>query len=295
MRVRSELNLPELPRACEPVKSQEAVDVSVRFGKVFSSADQNFEGGLMWARDQEVCLSFPQIGSFSIREGRTIVVDPVPGEDERWVRGVLLGPALAVLLYQRGWLTLHASAVGVGGTAVAFLADQGWGKSTSAAAMCARGHRLVADDVTAITTASGLPLVTPGYPLLKLRPEAAAAVGKDTAKLLEIMPDSYKFGLRPDHHFSPTPLPLGCIYVLGRENVAIPTIEALGRQEGLVALIRNTYGQKLFQTVRRSFHLHQCAKIVNNVPIRLLQRPHSLAALPDVLRLVEEDIAALEQ
>jgi hypothetical protein len=293
MRVRSELALPELPKAYGPVELGEAADVNVRFGSVSASEADLSEGGLLWAKEDEACISFARIGSFLVREGREIVVDPARCEDVRWLRGVLLGPAMAALLYQRGWLTLHASAVDVGGMAVAFVADRGWGKSTTAAAMCARGHRLVADDVTAIETGDGRPIVTPGYPLLKLMPGAAVAVGEDPATLLEILPDAYKFGLRSDRRFSSTPLPLGCIYVLGRENASEPVIEALARQEALVELIRNTYGQRLFQSVRSSSHLHQCAGVVNSVPVRLLQRPHSLEALSDVLRLVEEDIAGI--
>lgn len=254
---------------------------------------ETHESGLLWATEDEACLYFAQIGSFLVRAGREIVVDPVPGEDERWVRGVLLGPVMAALLYQRGWLTLHASAIAVGGAVVAFVADRGWGKSTTAAAMCARGHRLVADDVTAVKTDGSHPIVSPGYPLLKLRPGAAAAVGEDPATLLQIMPDAYKFGLRPRREFSLDPLPLVCIYVLDRENAPAAAIEALRPQEALVELIRNTYGHKLFQAVRRSSHLQQCADIVSKVPVRLLKRPHSLTALTDVLRLVEEDLARL--
>jgi len=289
--VLSELALPELVRADEVANTGEVVDVTIRFGDVDFSEAETPESGLLWARENEASLFFDEIGSFLVREGREIVVDPVPGEDERWVRGALLGPVMAALLYQRGWLTLHASAISVGATAVAFMADRGWGKSTTAAAMCARGHRLVADDVTAVKTGGSRPIVSPGYPLLKLRPRAAAAVGKDPATLLRIMPDAYKLGLRPHHEFSLDSLPLGCIYVLDRGNAPAPAIEPLGPQEALVELIRNTYGHKLFQAVRRSSHLHQCASVVNSVPVRLLKRPHSLTALSGVLRLLEEDLA----
>lgn len=285
LRIRSEVALPELAEAGG------AADVTIRFGSVDCSRTDAPENGLLWATEDEVCLSFAGIGSFLVRGGREIIVDPAPGEDERWVRNAVLGPALGALLYQRGWLTLHASATSVGGVAVAFMADQMWGKSTMAAAMCAHGHRLVADDITAIENGGGRPSVSPGYPLLKLWPEAAAAVGENPAVLLEIMPNVHKRGLRTRHELSTKSVPLGCIYVLGHGEA--PEIEPLRSQEALIEVIRNTYGRRLLQAVRTDSHLHQCADVINSVPVRRLKRPYSLAALADVVRLVEEDLAQI--
>lgn len=57
------------------------------------------------------------------------------------------GGMLAFQLYLRGLLVLHASAVDVGGAALAFTGHQGMGKSTMAALMCSTGARLITDDV----------------------------------------------------------------------------------------------------------------------------------------------------
>jgi hypothetical protein len=285
LRIRSELALPEL------AESGSAADVTIRFGSVDHSQMGLPEDGLLWATEDEACISFAGIGSFLVRGGREIVVDPAPGEDERWVRNAVLGPVMGALLYQRGWLTLHASATSSGGAAVAFMADQRWGKSTMAAAMCAHGHHLVADDITAVKNDGDRPIVSPGYPLLKLWPEAAAAVGENPAALLEIMPNVHKRGLRARRESSPEPLPLGCIYVLDQGDA--PEIEPLRSQEALIEVVRNTYGRRLFQAVRTGSHLHQCADVINSVPVRRLKRPYSLTALSDVVRLVEEDLAQI--
>ena len=264
--------------------------MTIRFGRVDIAQTQTPVNGLLWAGEDEACLSFDRIGSFLVRQGREIVVDPAPGEDERWVRNAVMGPVMGTLLYQRGWLTLHASSTSVGSRAVAFMADRGWGKSTMAAAMVTRGHGLVADDVTAIKTDGNGPVVTPGYPLLKLWPEAAASVNEDPATLPEIAPGSYKRNLRARRRFSSAPLPLGCIYVLDRGDAL--EIEPLRLQEALKELIRNTYGRELLQAARPASHLQQCADVVNSVPVRRLRRPYSLEALPDVVRLVEEDFVS---
>jgi hypothetical protein len=283
LHIRSELALPEL------VEAGGVADVTIRFGSVGYSRTENPENGLLWATEDEACISFAEIGSFLVRGGHEIVVDPVPGEDERWVRNAVLGPAMGALLYQRGLLTLHASATSVGGEVVAFMADKRRGKSTMAAAMCAHGHRLVADDITAVMSDGTRPIVSPGYPLLKLWSDAAAAIGENPTALLEIFPNMRKRGLRARDESSTEPLPLGCIYVLDQGEAL--EIEPLRSQEALIEVIRNTYGRRLLQAARTGSHLRQCADVIRSVPVRRLKRPYALAALSDVVRLVEEDLA----
>ena len=286
LNLRSEVDLPEL------VDAKGAADVEIRFGSVNSPRLENSESGLIWATDDEVCLFFSEIGTFLVRQGREIVVDPAPEADQRWVRSAVLGPGIGALLYQRGWLTLHASAASVGDRVVAFMAERGWGKSTMAAALCARGHRLIADDITAVEHDGSRHRVSPGYPILKLWPEAAVSVGEDPDALLPIEPGNYRRGLvRAREGFSSDALSLGCVYVLAQGDA--PKIVPLERQQALVETIRNTYGRKLFQAVRQSSHLRQCADVVNGVPVRRLERPDSLPALSEVARMVEEDLAQL--
>ena len=62
----------------------------------------------------------------------------------------LLGPVLAFVLRLRGVVTTHASSVSVDGKAVAFIGPQGAGKSTTAAALLARGCNVLTDDVVPI-------------------------------------------------------------------------------------------------------------------------------------------------
>ena len=60
---------------------------------------------------------------------------------------------------------------------MAFAGDSGGGKSTTAAALHARGLDLVTDDLLVLDPdAAGGVVVYPGFPVLRLWPEAAAAV-----------------------------------------------------------------------------------------------------------------------
>lgn len=283
LNISSALPLPELPA------SRGNADVVVRFGRVAHAAPDGTREGLIHASAGEAYLFFGEVGKFLILGGREIVVDPLPGVDERWIRTGVLGPSLGALLYQRGWLTLHASCVAVDGGAVAFIAERGWGKSTTAAAMCARGHPLVADDMTAVhLDGGGPPLVYPGYPQLKLWPEAAASLGTDPEDLPRLDPVSERRAQRDIREFSADPLPLRRVYVLGSGDAL--GIEHLQPQEALLELIRHTYGRELFQAVGTRSHFLKCAGVVGSVAVRLIERPYSLALLDDIARLVEEDL-----
>jgi hypothetical protein len=282
LNIDSDVCLPEL------LPADGDADVAVRLGSR-RALPVSHEEGLVRATDEEATISFNDVGSFSIREGREIVIDPVPGVSDRLLRLVLLGPCIGAVLYQRGWLPLHASAVTAVGGAIAFMAERGFGKSTTAAAMHAHGYSLIADDITATRfDDTRLPIVVPGYPQFKLWPDAAAYLGDAPETLPRLNPDLEKRGRRVNAAFAAAPLPLKRIYVLDRGESL--ELEAYSPQKAFSELLRHTYGRELFQAVRTSSHFLQCTQIVKSVPMRGLKRPYSLAGLPEVVRTIEEDL-----
>jgi hypothetical protein len=284
LKINSALALPEL------MPAEGRADLIVRLGKVELANLDRSASGCIRATSGEVHLFWKEAGAFLVRDGREIVVDPAQGIDERILRLVVLGPGLGALLYQRGWLTLHASSVDVGGEVVAFLGEKGEGKSTMAAALCARGHHLVADDITAVrVTDVGDPSAYPGYPQLKLWPDAVASLGEDPDTIPQLVPVAQKRARRVTTGFAIKPLPLRRIYVLGGGDS--PEITPLRPQEALVQLIRHTYGRELLQAVESRSHFLRCTRVVNKVPINSLNRPYTLFGLSDVARLVEDDLA----
>ena len=80
----------------------------------------------------------------------------------------LLGPIMGFVLRLRGVTCLHASAVALGGRAVAFIGPAGAGKSTTAAAFAGRGCPVLSDDIVPLTGPAFL--AHPGCPRLRLWP-----------------------------------------------------------------------------------------------------------------------------
>lgn len=208
---------------------------------------------------------------------------------------MLLGSALALVLHQRGFVVLHASAVAIDGQAVAFLGNKGWGKSTTTAALHDRGHPLIADDFLAVDLSSGeRPDVAPGFPQLKLYADAAeAALGDDPEMLPTLHPLFAEKARRTDNGFSLSSLPLQAIYILERGPRLC--IEAVSPREALLALSCHIFERQLVTNEEDApAHFRRRAQLAGCVPLRRLKRKAALDALPDVARVVEEDVRGLE-
>jgi hypothetical protein len=243
---------------------------------------------------EEAYLLWDWVGAFWVRAGREIIIEPSTGVEERAIRLPLLGMVLGALLQQRGYLALHASAVALNGSVVAFLGRKGAGKSTMAAALYARGHHLVADDLVALyVNGSENPMALPGFPQLKLWPEAAAAsLGEDAETLPRLNADYEKRGRTTADRFSPSALPLRRMYLLAQSSD--PGIEPLPPQEAIINLIGQSYAARVFGKSLRgaaaAATLLQCTHLARRVPFAWLKRRASLEALPEVARMVEQDL-----
>jgi hypothetical protein len=213
---------------------------------------------------------------------------------------------LGVLLHQRGLMVLHASSVVIEGLAVAFIADKGQGKSTTCAAMHARGHAMLADDVVpvdglftgavddGIANPRGMrPIVRPGFPHMKLWPEAAQSLGERIDHLPKVHPELEKRSCAAAGPFADGPAPLAGVYVLDYGDDE--SVQPLPAGEAFMQLVRNTYTVDLLRATRGyRAHFAQAIALARQVPVRRLVRRRDLSRLNDVARLVEEDVAGLE-
>lgn len=281
----SEIELPELPVA------QNGLDVRIRRAPVEPVPKPDTGAPLWFAADaQSTRITYPPVGSLLVRSGEEIVIDPIPGAEEGLVRQVILGPALAILLTQRGLTTLHASAVQIAGGGVIFVAGAGAGKSTTAAALHARGHPLVADDAVAVGGSPGNPVLLPGFPRLKLWPSAAERVGIPEDELTVLYQDFDKRGWHVPDGFAPEPVPPTHIYVLVEgDSIAI---EPISPADSVLELIRHAHGVMALQGIDPAAQLRRTAAIAESVRTCRLTRPLSLDTLAEVADAVEADVAA---
>jgi hypothetical protein len=154
------------------------------------------------------------VAAFLVSDGKTVVIDTYTDDRGAW-EALLLGPVMAALLQQNGFLTLHGSAFLYGEKAVLMLGSSGAGKSSLAMALNQKGHYILTDDICAITfSIDGEPLVYFGNGHVDLWEDSRDALG---------LPQHTSFQIRqglPRHRF---PLhqpnlnkcyPIGHVYIL---------------------------------------------------------------------------------
>jgi hypothetical protein len=255
------------------------------------------EAHYVWATAEEAVLHWDQVGTFYVRGGREIIIDPASDANAQQVRLYLLGPALAVLLHQRGFLVLHASAISINGEAVAFAGNSGWGKSTMARAMHARGHEFVADDVVPVYfDGENRPFIFSGIPQFKLWPEAAAFLGDSPASLPRLLPEFEKRARRVTTGTDVLkPLPLRALYMLGGGDKL--QISHILPREAFQQIIAHTYTTKILTLTNGSaHHFFQCALLAREHSlVYRLDRRHDLQELPDVAELIEKHVRLFTQ
>jgi len=122
-------------------------------------------------KERTTVFSWPDLGTVHVRDGCEITGDLVDDAEPHVVRNLLIGICFGELLRQRGFLVFHGSVVEVDGQTVAFVGNKRAGKSTSAAALLARGHEFLSDDIVAVRFDGATPMVTPGFPMFKFEPE----------------------------------------------------------------------------------------------------------------------------
>ncbi|WP_343345193.1 hypothetical protein WJT74_11895 [Sphingomicrobium sp. XHP0239] len=179
--------------------------------------------------------------SFAVEGGRRIAVTAAPSVAHRELVTWLTGPVMGAALLQRGMLAVHANAVVFAdGEAAAMLGSAGDGKSTLAAALDAGGVEPLCDDLLGISfNADGHPLVHPGIPRVKLKPEAADRLGIDVsnAPFVGAGMQKYEVALRKEAAWDRS-FRLSRLYVLERGPLAIEPIRG---QRAAAVLLENLF------------------------------------------------------
>jgi hypothetical protein len=290
LRIRSELDL-HLPEA-----AGEGWDVDVRWGPDIHDSDvpppgeviaaHDFKGARWYtatATESGFLLRFRSCGEFVISADLSDVrVRRDPLGRSHLLPILFAGTASALLLALRGETVLHASAVALEGSALAFVGQSGRGKSTVAALLCLDGAKLVTDDV--LTVDAGPPVTcVGGASELRLRSSAAA--------LADARPDSPSRTTADDRRaFSPPPAPLGRLPLTG---IVIPSpsrsaqdiqIHRLSPSDALFALLAfpRVHGWSRPGVLSRDFTT--LSLVVNLIPVYQARIPWGPPFDPGVVR-----------
>lgn len=247
-------------------------DVYVTFGTVLPLPVMeivNDDLDIAWSGGT-LTIDVEEVGRFLVRDGRSIVVDPVPDAADDAIDLYLAGSIMGAILHQRAILPLHCNAIACNGRAVLLCGASGAGKSTLAAWFETFGLPLLTDDVCAISfAADGHPLAHPGVPRLRLWDDALEATGRMSQASRAIPWAEGKFELEMHDRRASRPLPIAAIYHLEdaceQDDFAITALRGL---DAVGAVTSNIYRRRIADLVGRGAgYLHDAVSITGKLPV----------------------------
>jgi hypothetical protein len=222
-----------------------------------------------------------------------VIVDREASAPELDVRAYLMGNLFAILCHQRGLLPLHASAIATPRGAVAFLGASGAGKSSIAAFLARRGHRILADDICLVDPAAPHDQrMLPVAPWLKLWSATLDAMGESSRGLSRIFSDDEKYRYTLQALQAPTPL-AELILLERTEGQTEASFERLTPVHALHAMLDLTYQSWLVRaTGRTEQYFLRCGQALDGVRVTRMRRPWGFDAMETTLVTLEAHLAA---
>jgi len=287
LRIHSQLELQGLPDA---EGTLDLPDAKIVLGDAICDPEEAPPNtGFYQSSAHQFMLRLHGTAEYVVADGREIVVRPHPAAEPERVRLFLMGSAMGALLYQRGVLLLHGSAIDTPAGVMVFVGAQGEGKSTLAAALHRQGHALLCDDVCAVRRdASGSMVVYPAAPLMRLCEDALNHFDGYTehAQSANFDVDKYVVSLRQPQLSAPCRL-AGIHVLCSHDTNDIELCPARGFDR-MKHLIGNLYRPEYLRGMASAGEVMQLAgRLAEEVPVIELRRPRDLSRMPEVVELLE--------
>lgn len=262
-------------REWRPVGPSPDAELMVRWRE---RSDRPFHGSVHREHDGALVVETSDAGWFRIDAESGVVeveegLDPVAREVRLWTTPMLLLTTIA------GATPLHAACVEIDGRAVAICGPGGQGKTTLAAALSGRGHRLMAEDITVVDGAP--PLARAGPDLLRLRRPSVPQVdlGEGATVVAETHNRLFINTGSPESHSAP----LAAVLMLKDAE----RFELVPRDDAtrLADLWQVSFHLPSFEDRRRSFQA--ITSLANTVPLYDLRRPREWEQLVPSVEAIE--------
>jgi hypothetical protein len=193
----------------------------------------------------------------------------------------------------QGKLVLHASAVDVRGSAIAFVAASGKGKSTLATSFAISGVPFLTDDGLVLESKDCGYLVTPSHPSIRLRRDSQDALMRhDTPSPLAAhcaLKRRFVAGARLA--YCADPRPLGAIYFLGEGKARHVVIKRLNPALALARLLQHAFILDIDDRRSLGAHFERLATLAGWAACFELDYPRDYDGLPSVLVAIRKHSA----
>ena len=189
-------------------------------------------------KEENLYLHWENVAGFRANSGKFLTIMPFC-DDPNLISLFTVSEALGLILFQKNYFLLHASAVQIGDEAWCFMGAPGAGKSTTAAAFIKAGCKLLSDDLTAITFGSNhLPFIIPAYPQLKIWNNTVKGLHYEEKGLQPVSEGINKFSYQPKSGFQHDPVKLGQVFFLHKARNR-KTLQSLSAAEIPTEMLKN--------------------------------------------------------
>jgi hypothetical protein len=245
------------------------VDLRRPAGAAFMSVERDAAGSFR--------VAAPGFGEhFVASDGRTIESRLPDVVGDQWQR-LFFAQVVPLAAAAQGLDLLHASAVELGGRAVAFTGASGVGKTSLTAQLVARGLGFLTDDVLAVETHGATLVAYSGPALLHLDPKELDSRSSERFQVIGRSPDDpVKLRVRVSPIASPLPL-AGVVFVRRGGPGPRPTLGP-DRRGGAKAVLGAAFLGYLDNARRLSAHLDVCGRLAAGGALFELVVPHGLTA-----------------
>lgn len=236
-------------------------------------------------------LRFPGLADFQLaKDGGRMRCWPAPGIRAATVQHLYLNQALPLALARQGKLVFHASAVEVGGEAVAFVGASGRGKSTLAASFASAGFRFLTDDGLVVEAAGGGHRVVPSHPSIRLWDDSREALLGGGGLSAPPLPFTSKARLLAGGGvaFCAQPRRLRRVYFLCAGDAQALVFGRMGPGEALVELVRHSFLLDIEERAALAAHFDGLAGLAGWPMFHRLDYPRRYEDLPAVRRAIVE-------
>jgi energy-coupling factor transporter ATP-binding protein EcfA2 len=289
LNITSAIAMPELLPA-----EFENADITINIGHVPESlySEKIIKRPFSLITAQECILSVKGLCRYYAGFGKTIVAEPNTEADEHSVRLFILGSVMAAILYQRGQIPLHASAIMRNGKLTLFCGNSGAGKSTLLAHLSTKGFTVFTDDICVMNLhqPEGLVYGTASYPMIKLWDGTLNELDNEAFNRdFKIRPHVLKYGHFFHDSFSTRALPVDKIFILQKnDDAATMSYNRISQLQAFKLVEKQAYRYRFVTgELLRASHFALIAALIKHAPVIQTSRPPSGTSISEFSDMVE--------
>jgi hypothetical protein len=290
LRIISEIEFPELLPS-----DFTGEDISISLGKTPDKLEGEdiVRKPFSSINSDEYLLNVRNICKYYAGFGSRIIAEPASGIDTHSMRLFLLGTVMAAILYQRGNIPFHSSAIVKDGKLILFAGNSGAGKSTLVAHLATKGYEIFTDDICVVQPASPGNQTVVGaasYPMLKLWDDAISKLeNSQFTRDFKIRPHIPKYGQFFYDGFNHLWLPVDKIFILHPENKNVEiSIKKLASIQAFKKLEKQAFKYQLIANKKlRALHFSLMSHLTNHVPVYEVVRPNTGTSIELLSRAIE--------